>query len=340
MTLDPEQDRGTAIPRRRVLQLLGTAAGCLLVPQAVAGGAHAGFLHHEWTGTALGALANITLYHPDPGKARSIIRACLAEIDRLEGEFSLFRPGSALCRLNRDGELPDPSLDMRRLLTEAVRFGDLSGGRFDVTVQPLWRLLAEHRITRSVPPQADLLAALSLVDYHRIDINSRRIRFAQPGMAVTLNGIAQGYVTDRVAEMLRARGIEHVLLNLGEMRALGSKPDGRPWRIGVRDPGDVDQVLRKFDVIDRAVATSAGSADLNILDPRTGESGSPYSSVTVVAQTATVADALSTTLFLTPPDEVEGLVEKGGRAAALFASHGRIRVVEHGLSFSSQPVIR
>ena len=106
-------------------------------------------LRHEWTGTALGAVANITLFHPDRGEARSIIRACLAEIDRLEGEFSLFRPDSALCRLNRDGVLPDPSLDMRRLLTEAVRFGDLSGGRFDVTVQPLWRLLAAHQAART-----------------------------------------------------------------------------------------------------------------------------------------------------------------------------------------------
>jgi FAD:protein FMN transferase len=322
-----------AMPRRRALQLLGAAAGCLLVPQAAAvGDARTDPLRHEWTGTALGAVANITLFHPDRGEARSIIRACLAEIDRLEGEFSLFRPGSALCRLNRDGELPDPSLDMRRLLTEAVRFGDLSGGRFDVTVQPLWRLLAAHRATRSVPPQ-DLQAALALVDYQRIDISSRRIRLGRPGMAVTLNGIAQGYVTDRVAGLLRARGIEHVLLDLGEMRALGPKPDGRSWRIGVRDPDKPDRVLREFDVIDRAVATSAGNADLNILDPRTGEGGGLYSSVTVVTQTATVADALSTTLYLTPLDEVDGLVAKSGPAAVLLAGQGLTRVVEHGLGF-------
>jgi thiamine biosynthesis lipoprotein len=330
MTPFADKNRGGAIPRRRVLQLIGSAAGCLLVPQAAA--ANAGSLRHEWTGTALGAVANITLFHPDRGETRSIIQACLAEIDRLEGEFSLFRPDSALCRLNRDSVLHDPSLDMRRLLTEAVRFGDLSGGRFDVTVQPLWRLLAAHRATRSVPPQ-DLQAALALVDYHRIDISSRRIRLGRPGMAVTLNGIAQGYVTDRVAGLLRARGIEHVLLDLGEMRALGPKPDGRSWRIGVRDPDKPDRVLREFDVIDRAVATSAGNADLNILDPRTGEGGGLYSSVTVVTQTATVADALSTTLYLTPLDEVDGLVAKSGPAAVLLAGQGLTRVVEHGLGF-------
>ena len=318
------------MPRRRILQLLGAAAGCLLVPQSVASGADAGILRHEWTGKALGAVANITLFHPDPAEARSIIGACLAEIDRLESEFSLFRPGSALCRLNRHGELLSPSLDMRRLLTEAVRFGDLSGGRFDVTVQPLWRLLATHRAARTIPPREDLRAALALIDYHRIEITSRRIRFNRPGMGVTLNGIAQGYVTDRVAELLRARGIEHVLLDLGEMRALGPKPDGRPWRIGVRDPSKSDHVLREFNVIDRAVATSAGSADLNILDPRKGEGGALYSSVTVVTGSATAADALSTALYLTPPEEVDGLLAKAGPATALLASDEGMRVVENG----------
>ncbi|UEM20830.1 FAD:protein FMN transferase [Skermanella mucosa] len=330
MTPVSDTTRGDVMPRRRVLQLLGAAAGCLLVPQSVASGADAGILRHEWTGTALGAVANITLFHPDPAEARSIIGACLTEIDRLESEFSLFRPGSALCRLNRDGELLRPSLDMRRLLTEAARFGDLSDGRFDVTVQPLWRLLATHREAGTVPRREDLRAALALIDYHRIEITSRRIRFGQPGMGVTLNGIAQGYVTDRVAELLRARGIEHVLLDLGEMRALGPKPDGRPWRIGVRDPGKSDHVLREFDVINRAVATSAGSADLNILDPRKGKGGALYSSVTVVIGSATAADALSTALCLTPQDEVEVLVAKVGPATVLLAGNDWIRLVEHG----------
>lgn len=331
MTPVSDTTRGGVMPRRRILQLLGAAAGCLLVPQSVASGADTGILRHEWTGNALGAVANITLFHPDPAEAQSIIRACLTEIDRLESEFSLFRPGSALCRLNRHGELLRPSLDMRRLLTEAARFGDLSDGRFDVTVQPLWRLLATHRAAGTVPPREDLRAALALVDYHRIEITSRRIRFNRPGMGVTLNGIAQGYVTDRVAELLRARGIKHVLLDLGEMRALGSKPDGQPWRIGVRDPGRPEHTLREFDAIDRAVATSAGTADLNILDPRKGEGGALYSSVTVMTGSATAADALSTALYLTPPEEVAGLLAKASPARVLLAGPGGIRVAEYGV---------
>ena len=117
------------------------------------------------------------------------------------------------------------------------------------------------------------------------------------------------------------------------MRALGPKPDGRPWRIGVRDPVRSDHVLQELDVIDWAVATSAAGADLNILDPRKGEGRALYSSVTVVAPNATTADALSTSLYLTPPDEVEGLVGKSSQAAALLAGPGGIRVVENGIVF-------
>ena len=223
---------------------------------------------------------------------------------------------------------------MRRLLTEAVRFGDLSGGRFDVTVQPLWRFLAAHQAA------AHSTAAVRIFRLHwhwsiiiAIDIASRCIRLGQPGMAITLNGIAQGYVTDRVAELLRARGVEHVLLDLGELRALGSKPNGQPWRIGVRDPAHTDHLLREFDVIDRAVATSAATAELNILDPRAGEGCALYSSVTVVTQTAAVADALSTILFLTPPEEVEAQVAKAGPAAVLLAGFKGTRIVENGWTF-------
>jgi thiamine biosynthesis lipoprotein len=110
---------------------------------------------------------------------------------------------------------------------------------------------------------------------------------------------------------------------------LGSKPDGQPWRIGVRDPGRADHLLREFDVIDRAVATSAATAEVNILDPRTGKGCALYSSVTVVTLKATTADALSTILFLTPPDEAEALVAKTGPVAALLAGLNGTRNVEN-----------
>jgi thiamine biosynthesis lipoprotein len=91
----------------------------------------------EWRGTALGAETRIALYQLDETAATAAVRAAVDEVERLENEFSLYRPDSALMKLNRDGILDRPSLDMLRLLQESRRFGELTDGAFDVTVQPL-----------------------------------------------------------------------------------------------------------------------------------------------------------------------------------------------------------
>jgi len=127
--------------RRRVIAILAAGAGATLAP-GLAGFAQA--RRFEWTGTAMGAEARIILYHTDRRQAEAAVGAAVAEIDRLEDQFSLYRTDSALSRLNRTGRLDAPSRDMRRLLAQCRRFGDLTGGAFDVTVQPLWRLYADH----------------------------------------------------------------------------------------------------------------------------------------------------------------------------------------------------
>ncbi|HEY5598914.1 MAG TPA: FAD:protein FMN transferase, partial [Kiloniellales bacterium] len=196
------------------------------------------------------------------------------------------------------------------------RFGALSTGAFDVTVQPLWRLYAAHFAANPQatdrPPRAALKAALELVDYRRLRIAEDHI--AMPtGMSVTLNGIAQGYITDRVADLLRARGWRHVLVDLGEIRALDDRPDGRPWRIGLAAAGVVP-------LADQAVATSAGAGTPftqdarihHLLDPRSGRSANTYRSVTVIAARATVADALSSAIYVAPRDQAADILRRGG----------------------------
>ena len=127
-------------------------------------------------------------------------------------------------------------------------------------------------------------------------------------MAVTLNGIAQGYITDRVVGLLRARGMTRVLVDLGEPRALGDHPDGRPWRVGIRRPG-AGRPAMEVDLADLALATSSGAgspADFayrrfnHLLDPATGHCADPSRMVTVTAPDATTADALTTALALMP----------------------------------------
>jgi thiamine biosynthesis lipoprotein len=301
------------IGRRRAITILAASAGAVLLPKAARSAAPARF---EWRGSALGAPARLVLHGPDRAEAAAAVAACVAEVERLENEFSLYRSDSALSCLNRQGRLDVPSHDMRRLLLESQRFGALSHGAFDVTVQPLWSLYAAHFAADPVatdgPPPAALAAAQDLVDYRRLRVADDHITMPT-GMSLTFNGIAQGYITDRVADLLRARGWHHVLVDLGEIRALDTRPDGQPWRIGLAGAQEVP-------LLDQAVATSAGAGTAftqdarihHLLDPRSGHSANTYRSVTVVAARATIADALSSAIFLAPRAEASRLLRAGG----------------------------
>ena len=186
-----------------------------------------------WNGTALGARASIRLYHPDPAAAERLIAEARAEIDRLDRVFSLYRPDSALSRLNRDGALDAPPFDLVALLSQARGFSELTGGAFDATVQPLWRLYAAHFAVEGRRPRPrrgrDRRGRGAGRLPRRARVDRARIAFARPGMAITLNGIAQGYLTDRVAALFRAAGLDRVLLDLGEARALGRPAAGEAW---------------------------------------------------------------------------------------------------------------
>ena len=278
---------------------------------------------------ALGAAAEIVLHDADAARPRRLIARCVAEIDRLEDVFSLYRPESAISRLNRDGRLTAPPLELVALLAEARFFSERTEGAFDVTVQPLWRLHAAHFARPGAdaegPAAADLARAQALVDYRAVEIEPAEVRLARPGMAITLNGIAQGYITDRVAALLQDAGMGDVLLDIGEVRALGHHPDGRPWRVGLRRAAEPETIARTLALADRAVATSAGIASPfdasgrhhHLFDPATGRPAPGAGQVSVIAPSATMADALSTAFAVTRP----------ARAAAYAARFPEISVL-------------
>ena len=298
--------------RRRFLAIAAAATG--LPFAALRAGAETAHLH-RWSGIALGAAAEIVLHDPDAARARWLIARCIAEIDRLEDVFSLYRPESAISRLNREGRLTAPPLELVALLAEARSYSERTEGAFDVTVQPLWRLYAAHFASPGADPrgpgEAAHARAQALVDYRAVEIEPAEVRFARPGMAITLNGIAQGYITDRIAALLQDAGMGDVLLDIGEVRALGRHPDGRPWRIGLRDAAEPETIARTVTLADRAVATSAGIASPfdasgrhhHLFDPATGRSAQAAGQVSVIAPRATVADALSTALAVSPPTQ-------------------------------------
>lgn len=325
------------ITRRRFIAISGIAAGLAAGPFATRlRAAGTSPMLHRWSGVALGADASLQLYHPDRAEAKRLIDASLAEVRRLEKVFSLYDETSALSRLNRDGALDDPPQDLVRLLGESERFSRATGGAFDVTVQPLWALYASHfsraAADPSGPPRDAIEGALARVGHGKLVIAADRIRLAHGG-AVTLNGIAQGCITDRVTELLRDNGIGRTLVDMGEMRALGPHPAGRPWRVGLKDPRGGAIPLATLPLENQAIATSGGygfefdaAGRFNhIFDPATGGCATLYASVSVMAPTATAADALSTALSLLPLERAATILAATDTSAAWFVLHdGRI----------------
>lgn len=255
----------------------------------------------HWAGQALGARASILIEHPDAG---AITARCLAEIDRLENILSLYRADSALSRLNLQGRLDAPPFELLDCLAQAQAVHRASGGRFDVTLQPLWALWAKAATQHRRPTIHERRTALSLCGMDRVEISPERISIP-PGMAITLNGIGQGYVADRIAVLLKAEGLTKILIDTGEHRALGARPDGSGWPIRVpgRD-GTIPLAARALATsAPRGTCFDAAGRDGHILDPRTGAPAvAALTSITVSAPHAALADALATAACLTTGD--------------------------------------
>jgi FAD:protein FMN transferase len=259
--------------RRRFLQI---SAAAIALPRET----HAETL---WTGTALGADAELRLTGP-ADKARAALDGLHSLLDRIEDTFSLYRP-SELLRLNTTGRIT-PSPWLRQVADLSTTLHRLTGGAFDPSVQPLWQALA----TGQTPD-------LSRIGWHHVRTGTQ-ITLAK-GQALTFNGIAQGFATDLVRNRLAQHGFVHALVNIGEAAALGG-----PFRLGIGDPGAGG--LADWHLTGRALAVSSPRATLvagqpHILHP----AGKPplWSTVAVEADSAALADGLSTALvFLTKAD--------------------------------------
>jgi thiamine biosynthesis lipoprotein len=320
------------ITRRRFVSLFAAAGALSLLPRGLGATEPKTAV---WEGIALGAQAKLVLQHSDEAAAREAIAAAIAEVARLEAIFSLHQADSALSRLNREGRIDDAAIELRELLAEALAVSQRSDGAFDPTVQPLWRLYADHFANPAASPEGPSLEMIAdrlrLVDWRKIAIEGASVAFGAPGMAVTLNGIAQGYITDQVGVLLRKHGFEHVLVNMGEELALGPKWDGSSWTIGLTNPREPSAILTELPLAQGAVATSGGygyqfdRAGLftHILDPKTGQPARRWASVTVVADSATLADGLSTALSVVDPEMFPAVLGGGGRAYLVpLGGHG------------------
>ena len=246
---------------------------------------------------AFGTTINLQVVHHDAGVAQQALHAAVAAVKEVDALMSLYRADSQVSVLNRDGHLHQPDARLLHVLEAAQELAQQTHGAFDVTVQPLWQAASQD---------GDMRAAQALVDWRRLAVNSNHIALAQDGMAITLNGIAQGYGVDQAMRALQQHGIQHALLDTGEFGAIGVREDGQSWTVAVRDPRNEEQVVQVLAMDGRRMATSgdyathftADYARHHIFDPHTGASPTELASVTVLAPTGLLADGLSTAFMV------------------------------------------
>ncbi len=242
-------------------------------------------------------------------------------IAQLEEKLSVTREGSDVWKINHgDGEKVSVSEDTFSLISFALEMGEQTGGALEITLYPVLRewgfTLDRDEGEFRVPSRERLHALLELVDFHQVVLDPEERTVSVPaGVQIDLGAVAKGYTGDCLIKLLREEGVSSALLNLGgNVHALGTKPDGSPWRVGVTDPFDVEKKLGVVEVADKAVVTSGsyeryfedeeGNRYGHILDAEDGcPADSGLVSVTVVGDSGALCDALSTALYVMGRDE-------------------------------------
>jgi FAD:protein FMN transferase len=305
----------TGISRRRFLQITA-AAGTLLAGGRLASRRAAHTIRE--TRTLMGTVINLAVVTADAGAGRDAVARTFAEMARLIALFDYRQPQTPLARLNATGRLVGPPAELVELLALAHSYSELTGGAFDVTVKPLLD-------GREAP-----------VDYRQLTVAGDEIRLQQPGMAVTLDGIAKGRVVDGAVAVLNSLGFDSVLVEAGgDLFGGGARADGSAWRVGVTHPRLVSgPMVARFTVAGRAVATSGDyqhhfAPDFSahhIFDPHSRRSPGELASATVLAPSATDADALSTACLVLGKEAGLALLERLPNVAGLLITKGMEQV--------------
>ncbi len=303
-------------PDLRIVLLLSLAVsfpvGCRDRPGSV----------HEETWPVMGTYASLTVRGTDAATAARLVATARREFADLNARLSLYLPDSELSLLNAAGtNTVVISPLMAELLTATAYYHRISGGAFDPTVTPVvqaWGFSGGEQPV-APPPDAVLAVMRDRIGFEHVQFDGKHLRFGRPGMSLDFGGLAKGLAIDQALLRLTGQYDGPMLLNLGgEMRGVGRPAPSRPWRIGVRNPFNRQEIVGVLELEGGWATATSGNYErfvtLNgvryshIMDPRSGHPASGMAGVTVLSTSSLEADALSTALF------VMGL-EAGGRLA-------------------------
>jgi FAD:protein FMN transferase len=301
----------------------------------------------ERTFASMGTELRLTIWTTDEPGAVSACEAVFQEFDRLEGLLSNWRDGSDVQRLNAAaGKNPVAiGTELRDVLQTARQVSEWTGGKFDVTFGVLsgfWKFDFQNQDS-TLPDHNAIVRRLKLIDYRDLVVDERQgtAFLRREGMIVNLGGIGKGYAVDRARDILRQRGFHNFMIQFGgDMYVAGSMGDHQ-WRLGIQDPrGPADRIFAAIELSESTFSTSGDYARFfikdgrryhHILDPATGEPATGCRSVTIVTASATVADGLSTGVFILGPEAGMALIERLPDVEGVIVSATNEVLVSSGL---------
>jgi thiamine biosynthesis lipoprotein len=265
-----------------------------------------------WVGDAIdlmGTRVSVELWADDEARGGELVADVMREYHRVDDAMSTYKPDSEISQVNSHAaEAPMViSEELFGLVERSLELSTMSGGAFDITYDSVGYLY-DFR-ARQRPTDRQIEERIGAVDYRHVVLDRvrRTIFFKAKGVRINLGGIAKGYVVERAAAMLRARGVEHALLNAGgDTRVIGDRR-GQPWIVGIRHPRVADEVVTRLPLVDEAISTSGdyeryfeenGHRYHHIINPATGRPTEGVLTVTVIGPDGTMTDGLDTAIFV------------------------------------------
>jgi thiamine biosynthesis lipoprotein len=273
---------------------------------------------------SMGSQIRIAAWTTDEAAAVDTYEHIFREFDRLEALLSVWKDGSDVVRLNQAaGKTPVPvSRDTLDVLDAAHEASAWTGGKFDITfgaLADIWKF--DHDQDNTIPDRAAIEKRLPLVNFEEVvtDRVAGTAFIRKPGMRVHLGGIGKGYAVDRAIVMLKQRGLGNFMVQFGGDLYVAGTNGGEPWKLGIADPRGTHEPFATVQMGDGTFSTSGdyersfmkdGVRYHHLIDPDRGEPARGCRSVTIVANRATIADVLSTGVFILGPDAGMALIEK------------------------------
>ena len=267
---------------------------------------------HKRTLYLLGSPFEITLVGKDTTTINTNIDLAVAECKRVENLISDWIPTTPVSEVNRNAGIKPVKvpLELIYLLERSKKISELTQGAFDVTYASMDKIWKFDGSMKKIPSETEIKNSVAKVNYKNliIDDKSQTVFLKETGMKIGLGGIGQGYIADKIKELLKLKGVVAGIINVsGDISTWGKQPNGEQWKIGIKNPVNKDKIFATFPIEDTAVETSGsyekyvifnGKRYSHIIDTRTGYPATGLVSVSVFAKTTELADALATGIFV------------------------------------------